>query len=286
MVIGVTGATGTIGRHLLGLLAARGATVRAYSRDPDRVERWPGVTPVRTDLADRDALPAALDGVRALFLLTGNADDMVRLQKNAIAAARRAGVERLVKLSALGATDHSRSVIGLWHYNIERVLRATGLGWTILRPHHFMQNLLDRTVFDRRCGRIRSASGSGAVPFVDSRDIAAAAAVILTEGGHRGEIHTLTGPEAITYGGATEILSRVLDRPLTFVAESDDDAWRRLRAAGLPTWLVAARIAIASYQRAGGPSARVTDAIERLTGRPARTLREFAESHAEALAAL
>ena len=83
---------------------------------------------------------------------------MVRLQKNALAAAERAGLERVVKLSALGATDHSTSVIGLWHYNVERVLRESAFAWTILRPHHFMQNLLDPVVFDPQDGEVRSAS--------------------------------------------------------------------------------------------------------------------------------
>ena len=89
-------------------------------------------------------LPGIFAGADRLFLLTGNAGDMVPLEKNAIAAAEESGVAHVVKLSALGASDHSKSVIGLWHYNVERALRATDLAWTILRPHVFMQNLLDQ----------------------------------------------------------------------------------------------------------------------------------------------
>lgn len=284
-MIAVSGATGTIGGDLVRRLSAAGAPVRALSRHPEPAPALPGVEWVRADLAEADDLPQALEGADAMFLLTGNAGDMVRLQKNAIAAAARAGVGRVVKLSALGASDHSRSVIGLWHYNVERTLREAGVAWTILRPHHFTQNLLDPLVFDRREGVVRSASGDGRIPFIDTRDIAAAAATVLLNDGHDGRTYTLTGPEALSYGQATEVLSGVLDRPLRYEPETVDEAWARLRAADVPPWLVAARLAIATYQRAGGPTERVTDTVETLTGRQPRTVREFAENHRDALRA-
>lgn len=284
-MLGVTGATGTIGRSLVRRLADRSTEVRAFSRRPGRGEPERGVEWVRADLAEPEGLVGAFRGVDRLFLLTGNSADMVRLQKNALRAALEAGVEHVVKLSALGATDHSRSVIGLWHFNVERELRESGLGWTLLRPHHFMQNVLDETVFDREAGRVHSASGEGRIPFVDTRDIAAVASEVLTGAGHAERTYTLTGPAAISYREATGILSDVLDRPLEYVAEDEDQAWRRLRDAGMATWRVAALLAIAAYQRAGGPTERTTDAVERLTGRPPRDFREFAEDHAAELAA-
>lgn len=284
-MIVVTGATGTIGSELVRLLSERGQPVRAVSRRAEVQPPLPDVEWVQADLADRPRLPAIFDGAAKLFLLTGNGEEMVRLQKNALEAARRAGVAHVVKLSALGATDHSKSVIGLWHYNVERVLRDSGLAWTILRPHHFMQNVLDTTVFDRSAGTVYAASGEGRIPFIDARDIAAAAAAVLAGDDHEREIHTLTGAEAISYREATRILAAVLERPLHYVAESEDEAWQRLRAAGRPSWLVAALLAIAGYQRAGGPTEMVTDAVERLTGRRPRTFRDFAEDHVQELRA-
>ena len=285
-MIGVTGATGTIGRALVDRLRSAPVGVRAYSRRPETAETADDgreVDWMEADLAEPAGLVRAFGGVERLFLLTGNTADMVRLQKNAIEAAVTAGVEHVVKLSALGATDHSRSVIGLWHYNVERELRDAGPEWTILRPHHFMQNLLDPTVFDRDAGRVYSASGDGRIPFVDTRDIAAVAAEILTSGGHGGRTYTLTGPEAASYGEVTGVLADVLDRDLEYVPESEDEAWRRLRDAGMPTWRVAALLAIAAYQRAGGPTERTTDDVERITGRPPIGVRTFAEDHASEL---
>ena len=284
-MIAVTGATGTIGTELVRQLAELDEPVRALSRDPPADRRPDGVAWVEADLARRESLAPALDGADRLFLLTGNTEVMVRLQKNAVEAAVEAGVERVVKLSALGATDHSKSVIGLWHHNVERYLRGSGLGWTILRPHHFMQNVLDPRVFDRAADRVYSAAGDGEIPFVDTRDVATVARVVLTEEGHEGATYTLTGPEAISYGEATEILSVAVGRPLEYVSQTMDEAWGRRRRAGDPVWLVAAQLAIAGYQRAGGPTARVSDAVRRITDRPARDFRTFAEDHAEALRA-
>jgi uncharacterized protein YbjT (DUF2867 family) len=174
-------------------------------------------------------------------------------------------------------------VIGLWHHVVERDLRESGVAWTILRPHHFMDNLLDPVVFDRSTGTVHSPSGEGRIPFIDARDIAEVARAVLTQSGHEGQIYTLTGPRAASYREATEVIGRVLGRPLEYVSEDEDEAWRRLRAAGQPPWLVAALLAIASYQRAGGPTEETTDSVEQLTGRPPYDLEQFATHHRSAL---
>lgn len=232
-MIGVMGATGTIGSELVRQLSEDVRAVRAFTRRPDEQ------------------------------------------------------VERVVKLSALGATDHSKSIIGLWHYNVERVLRESRLDWTILRPHHFMQNLLDPVTFDREAGVVYSASGDGAIPFIDTRDIAAVAATVLTEDGHAGRDVHADGPRSgVSYRDARETLARILDRrTLEYRAESLDEAWRRRRGAGQPVWLAAAQLAIAEYQRAGGPTAQTTDTVEAIIGRAPRTVEQFVRDHMGELSA-
>jgi uncharacterized protein YbjT (DUF2867 family) len=281
-VIIVTGATGKIGGELVRRLAEGGEAVRALARHPAREEAPRGVEWVAADLARRERLAPAFAGAERLFLLTANSEDMVLLQRNVLEAARDGGARHVVKLSALGASDHSLSVIGLWHYNVERRVRESGLAWTLLRPHHFMDNLLDQRENIVREGVVYSAAGEGRIPFIDTRDIAAVAAVTLTAPGHEGKVYTLTGPEALSYRRATEILSAALGRPLTYVAETEDEAWARLRRAGEPVWRIAALLAIAAYQRAGGPTERVTRTVEELTGRPPRSVEQFARDHAAA----
>jgi uncharacterized protein YbjT (DUF2867 family) len=279
-MIVVTGATGKIGSELVRLLAERGEPVRALARHVGQGTETPGVEWVSADLAQRDRLAEAFAGAERLFLLTANSEDMVRLQKNAIVAAREAGVRHVVKLSALGASDHSKSVIGLWHYNVERVLGESGLAWTIFRPHHFMDNLLDMRETIVREGAVHSAAGEGRIPFIDTHDIAASAVPTLTEGSHEGKVYTLTGPQAISYREATEILSRVLGRPLSYVIDTEDETWARQRRAGEPPWRIAALLALASYQRAGGATEQITTTVEELTGCPARSFETFARDHA------
>ena len=100
----------------------------------------PRVAWVAGDLGKPETLHAAFDGATTLFLLTHYLEDMVELQHNAIAAGRDAGVTHVVKVSAFAASDHSKAPIGRWHHQVEKELEESGLGWTFLRPHHFMQN--------------------------------------------------------------------------------------------------------------------------------------------------
>lgn len=278
----VTGATGNIGGELLRLLSEDGVDVKALSRNPPGDSPLPGVEWVAADLSDRAALTDVFSGAERLFLLTGNVGDMVRLQKNAIATARESGIQHIVKVSALGASDHSKSVIGVWHYNVERELRGIELDWTILRPHVFMQNLLDQRESIRAGGRVYSPSGEARIPMIDTRDVAAVAAAILTGSGHAGKRYTLTGPEPISHRRATEILSSHLGTPLTYLPESEKAAFTRLHDAGLPPWLIGAQLALAEYQRGGGGTEIVTDTVEEVTGRPPRTFQDFVRDFAEA----
>jgi len=277
-MIVVTGATGTVGSELVRILSARGATVRALSRHPAEGASLPGVEWVAADMNDPGSLANAFAGAAAVFLLSGNVDAMVRMQKNVIAAAVRAGVPRLVKLSALGASDQSKSVIGLWHYNVERVLEQSGLAWTSLRPHAFLQNLLDQAESIRQ-GHIYSAANAGKVPFIDTRDVSAVAAEVLLTGGWEGKSPVLTGPQALSFDDVAEVLSSVLGWRVTHIVETDDEAWARLRQNGQPPWLVSGQLALYEYQRAGGATAKTSDAVERITGNPPRTVEQFVQDH-------
>jgi uncharacterized protein YbjT (DUF2867 family) len=141
-VILVTGGTGLIGGEVLRRLSQAGVPARALARDMKKTRPIPGVTWVAGDLGKPETLSRGFEGVTTLFLLTHYLEDMVELQHNAIVAARAAGVGQIVKVSAFAATPHSKAPIGRWHYQVEQEMEGSGMAWTILRPHHFMQNLL------------------------------------------------------------------------------------------------------------------------------------------------
>jgi uncharacterized protein YbjT (DUF2867 family) len=278
----VTGGTGAVGSELLRLLSKAGAATRALTRNPQRAQKLPGITWVAGDLAKPETLTTAFEGAQKVFLLTSYYEDMVTLQHNAIAAARAAGVTHVVKVSAFAASDHSRAPIGRWHYQVEKELQESGMGWTILRPHHFMQNLLAQAEYVIKDGVIYSASGDGQIPYIDPRDIAAVAFVTLTQPGHVGKKYVLTGGEAISYRQAAEIIGATIGKAVRFVDESPEQARARRVREGLPPAVIESALAIAAYQRAGGKTVTITNTVADLTGRPPKTVGEFVREHADA----
>src|SRR5262249_39524926 len=145
----------------------------------------------------------------------------------------------------------------------------------------FMQNLLDQAPAIVREGRIFAAAGDGKIPFVDTRDIAAVAAVTLTHSGHDGKKYVVTGPEALSYFDVARILSDTIGRPITYVPLSLEEGRERMATAGEPPWAIDGAIALAGYQRAGGPTAVVHDTVRHVLGRPPRSFVEFAKDHAK-----
>jgi len=281
-MIVITGATGTIGSRVLRLLSQQGVRTRAASRDPSRGETLPHVEWAQADLDEPKTLPPVFEGASRLFLLTGNAPSMTRLQKNAIDAAVDAGIEHVVKLSARGAHPGSTSAIGRWHHEVETHFKAAGPAWTMLRPHVFMQNLLGQAERIRTQGEIRAASGDGLIPFIDTRDIADVAARILTEDGHAGETYLLTGGVALDYHQVRDAIGTATGQDVEYVPESFEEARVRFKEEGIPDWLIDSKLALGSYHRAGGETARTTRDVYEVTGHPPRSITQFAYDYSEA----
>ena len=255
----------------------RGSPHARLSATRKKRQKLPGITWVVGDLARPETLTTAFEGAKTVFLLTHYFEDMVELQHNAIAAARAAGVTHVVKVSAFAASDHSNAPIGRWHYQVEKELQASGMAWTMLRPHHFMQNLLAQAEYVIKEGAIYSPSGDGKIPYIDPRDVAAVAFVTLTQPGHLGKIYVLTGSEAISYRQAAEIIGAVIGKKLRFVDESPEEARARRVREGVPPAVIESILAIGAYQRAGGKTVTITNTVADLTGRPPRTVAEFVQ---------
>lgn len=284
MLITVTGSTGTIGSELVRLLSDAGVPTRAVLRDVRKARPVPGVVWAQADLSDERLLEPALAGTTRLFLLTGNEPGFGEIQRGVVWAAEALGVRHVVKLSALGASDHSNSSIAREHWWAEQALQQTAMGWTLLRPHAFMQNWLGEVAETVRAeGVIYSPIGDGRVPFIDARDIAEVALrVLLDPEPHAGKKYVLTGGEAVGYAEVAAALSEATGKEIRYQPITMEEARERLEARGTPPELVDAMLAIAAYQRAGGPTSTVSDTVERLLGRPPRTIRDFARDYAQA----
>jgi uncharacterized protein YbjT (DUF2867 family) len=282
MVVTVTGSTGTIGSELVRLLSDAGAPTRAVFRNASRIRPLGGVVWLQADLREAAVLEPVIAGTTRLFLLSDNEPGFGRLQIAALRAAQNLGVAHLVKLSALGASGHSNSTIAREHWEVEQALQQTTMTWTILRPHAFMQNWLgDVAASVRAEGVIYSPIGDGRVPFIDTRDIAAVAAeALLHPDSHAGHKYFLTGGEAVGYDDLAAVLSQATRRAVTYRPISMDEARARMEARGTPPALIEAMLAISAYQKAGGPTAKVSDSVARILGRSPRTIRDFVGDYA------
>ena len=276
----VTGATGTVGSEVVRQLVATGERPRALVRDPATARQRLGdqVEHVVGDLDRPETIAAALAGVDRVFLLTTQSSRQPEWERAVIGAAARTGVGQLVKLSVFRANEQSPLQVARQHGQAERVLAQSGLAATILRPVFFMQNLL-AMVHD---GAIATAAGDGRVAMVDARDIAAVAVATLTGGGHAGKTYTLTGPEALSFYQVASVLSRQTGRPLRHVRVPPDKVRVALQGRGVAAWY-ADDMAKLHSMLAVGYEEVVTDDIHQVTGRPPRTLAQFAGDHAGAL---
>jgi uncharacterized protein YbjT (DUF2867 family) len=273
----VTGATGNVGGELVAALTARGADVRAVVRDASRAQLPAGVEVVRGDLDQPGSLTPALDGARAVFLL-GGWGDMPQLLRRV----ERAGVEHVVLLS-------SRCVIGgradnpvtrMW-LDSEAAVYDSGVAWTVLRPSGFQSNALRWLPQLRRGDVVRAPWPDVAIAAIDPADIAAVAATVLTESGHEGAAHPLSGPEPLTPGDQVETLAAVLGRPLRYEPLTDEQA-RAEMAADTPAPLIDAFFRF--FSDGEFDDAPVLATVQQITGRPPRRLEQWARAHAHALA--
>ena len=274
----VTGATGTIGTHVVSELAKRGAAVRAASRGAAKATLPAGVEPAELDFADTASIDRAVQGVSAAFLLTPFAADQVELGSRFIDRAKAAGVKRIVKLSAIGSEIEPGIQLGRWHRAIERHLEASGIEHTFLRPNNFMQNFVGYYPPDAE-GVMYLPWGDGACSFIDGRDVGRVAAVALTSAGHAGKAYTLTGPAAFTIGEAAAVLSSVSGRNISYVDVPESAARSAMLGLGMPAWMVDAMLELHAIDKAGY-AAVVTDDVAKITGTPARSFADFAKEHA------
>jgi uncharacterized protein YbjT (DUF2867 family) len=272
----VTGATGNAGGELVRALAAAGEPVRAFVRDPSRADLPAGVDVVAGDLNRPDSVASALGGVRGAFLLAGY-DRM----PDTLAALRRAGVERVVLLSASSvlSTDGDENAVSAYHRASEAAVRESGLAWTFLRPHTFMSNTL-RWVDQLRAGDVvRQEFGDVAVSAIDPVDIAAVAATALTRDGHAGQAYRLTGPEPLRPADRVRILGAALGRPLRFEPIPDDVARAEMSAA-MPAKYVDAFFSF--FVDGTLDESLVLPTVQDVLGRPPRTFAQWAEAHTDA----
>lgn len=277
----VTGATGNIGAPLCAFLQAANLRFRALAHSAGSLAQLQavGIDAVPGDTTEPATLAGAMAGIETVFLVTPPGARLPEMERNVIAAAKRAGAKRIVKSSAIGANAHAASSFLHWNGAAEDEVRRSGLAWTILRPNGFLQGIggnFGRTV--ATSGVIHMYGGGARVSYVDVRDVATCALAVLGQDGHDGRIYDLTGPEALSYEDIAARLATRLRKPVRFVELSEADAYRGMVAAGLAPELAHGVLGLQHFYRQGG-GALVTGTVERLTGRAPRSLNTYIDEN-------
>ncbi len=267
----VIGAQGTVGSELVRLLTAQGQDVRrATSRAPTE----PGQ--VLLNLATRQGLAAAFEGAdRAFLMAPPGYTNQDALLIPAIDQARVQGLDKVVLMSAMGANADEAAPLRKAEVHLER----SGLAYSIIRPNWFMQNFNTfwiRGILEH--GKIFLPVGAAKGSFIDARDIAAVAAALLSGNDFNHHDFDLTGPEALDHDQVAAILSAETGRAITFEDIAPSAMRSALLEAQLPPDYAEFLLVILGYFKAGYAE-RTTDAVRQITGRPPRTLSQYAKDY-------
>lgn len=272
----VTTPNGKVGSEVVKQLLEKGVPVRVGAHTPEKARAaFPDAEVVKFDFQDEASVRQALQGVTALYLASPG-EMPAEPVKRVVDLAREAGVQRIVRLSALGAEQGDNPL-----RDVEQHIEASGLAWTFVRPSWFMQNYSTLSA-----GRIRDQgtlfepSGSGKTGFVDARDIAAVAVAALTGEGHAGQAYAVTGPEALSRDEVARAISEATGKEVKYVPITDEQLQQAMRQAGAPEAYIGLMTNLYGMVRAGHTE-RVTNDVKRVTGRDPIRFGQFARDHAD-----
>jgi uncharacterized protein YbjT (DUF2867 family) len=273
----VTGATGNVGRQVVSQLLATDCRVRALTRNPDGAGLPPQVEVVRGDLTDAEALGSCLDGVDAVFLVWTAPAGAAPAAVSRIARHAR----RIVLLTSPHKTPHpffqQPNPLQRLHAELERLIEASGLEWTFLRPGMFAANALTWWAPQIRAANVvRWPYAAAPTAPIHERDLAAVAVRALLEPGHDGAEYVLTGPESLSQLAQVSTIGEVIGRSLRYEEISPDEALREL-----PFPAPAVTMLLDAWAAALGQPALVTSTVAEITGRQSRRFRDWVTDHAE-----
>ncbi|MFJ2264027.1 NAD(P)H-binding protein [Streptomyces sp. NPDC087844] len=271
MMIGITGASGPLGRATaeLVLQAVDPRDVVLTSRRPEALADFAarGARTRHADFDDAQTVRTALAGVDRLLLISTDAiGSRLDQQQAAVSAAAEAGVSHIAYTSVPAPVPANPALVVADHAGTEQALRESGLRWTMLRNNlyaHLQVSVVERAIAS---GRLVTNSGSGAAAYVTREDCAAAAAAVLTRDGFENRVLDITGPEAVSALDLLRLARGIGGRDVELV-DADDHAFALgLKEAGLPEPFSELVTSFGASTR-GGFLAHVSGAVAELTGR-------------------
>lgn len=274
--LAVTGSTGILGGMVARQLADAGTAQRLLVRDAGRAPELEGAVPLVFSYADPALARQVLEGVKILFMVSGQeAEDRLKQHFTFIDAAAEAGVRHVVYTSLYGAAPDATFTLARDHYATEERIKASGMAYTFLRDNLYL-DVLPQLAGEH--GVIRGPAGDGAVSAVAREDIARCAVMVLRDPAlHVGATYHLTGPEDLTLARAAEILTQGTGRSISYHPETEEEAYRSRESYGAPPWQVDAWVS--TYTAiAAGEAAGLSPDVHALTGREPISLAEFVKA--------
>lgn len=280
----VTGASGNMGKQVVGQLLEKGVTIRIAMRNIEGIDdlKKQGVEAVSMDFDDKQSMEKALEGVDKAFSVNPLIPGMIEASKSFINQAKEAGVKHIVRASGLGADSPQAITLGRWHREVEIALENSGLDYTFVRPNSFFQNYIN---FSSHTIKTENAfylpHGDGRISYIDTFDIAAVVVAALTESGHEGKAYNLTGPQAVSNHEIAEHLSQATGRTINYVDIPEETSRQGMLNVGIPEILANMLLELYALNKAGY-TAEVSPVVEQVTGRKGITFEEFAKANAAA----
>ena len=268
------GAPGLIGKQVIPALIEAGFSVLAGSRRRLSVG---GALGVGVDMRDPASLARAMQGMAAVGLVISDVKDMESLGLNAVAAAKSAGVRRLLWFSSFGAKPDNQARFSRHHPVIDEAVRASEIPYTILRPNFFMQDFsafYGETI--RATGTIFLPLGDARVSHLDLRDLAEAAVAALTHDRHLDKTYDLSGPEALHTSEVAEQIGSAIGRTIQYQPIPVAAMEASLCEAGMDPWFAEGLAELYGWIRDSGLGSEVTEAAELVLGHKAIPFRQFA----------
>jgi uncharacterized protein YbjT (DUF2867 family) len=284
----VTGSTGNVGSQVVKQLSLLNGNIRAAVQSKNRADELKNTSAqlVEMNFNRPETIRMTFEGVQKLFLLTPFVPNMVEISTNLVDEAIKAKVKHIVKQSVMGADLEADVGTMRLHRQAEKIIEKSGIPYTFLRPNEFMQNFVNfHSPSIKSNNAFYSPREDAKVSFVDVRDIAAVAVKALTDDGsddkHNNKTYLITGPEALSYYQAAEILSNATDKKISYVKVSDEEARGAMKETGMNDWLINAISELSDYFRKGYAS-QVSSAVEEITGKKPISFSQFAKDYAEA----
>jgi uncharacterized protein YbjT (DUF2867 family) len=279
MSTAVIGATGRVGSEIVRGVLARGESVTALVRDPDKARRAfgdPGGLRIRlTRLDDPRDLVKAFDGIRTVFIAMGSVGIEGVIQRISIsAAAASPSIEQVTRLSVLNTSADSLGINQRAHYSIDQFAYANAVPYSTIRPAIFSASLLAAAREVRASRTWSGLADSGRMALIDHRDVAEAGLHVLTDAALWHAHHDLTGPTPMSWPDALELLSAELGQPVTFRVMAEGQLLELLIAAGVPAG-EAELLITREWAILAGENDYTTATFQQIVGRPPHPVSKF-----------